>query len=210
MKRLFLTSSASFVAKRIAKDLQLTPKNNKLAFIKTASEAEKGDLQWLKDDRKGLLSAGFDVFDYTISEKTASQIKKDLNKADIIYFSGGNTLYLLQELQKSKCIPVIRNLIIKEEKVYMGTSAGSIIAGPDIYPVHYLENAAKAPDLKGYRGLDLVNFVIFPHWGSDHFKKLYLNHRMKHAYTEKNAIIILTDYQYVQVADDWYKIIDVK
>ncbi len=210
MKRLFLTSSSRFVASHIAKDLKLSSTNNRLAFIKTASEAEEGDLQWLKDDRKGLTDAGFDVFDYTITGKTADQIKADLKSVDIIYFSGGNTFYLLEKVQESKCTPVIREFILKERKIYMGTSAGSVIAGPDIYPTYYLENMVKAPNLKGYKGFGLVNFVVFPHWGSDHFKNLYLNHRIEHAYTEKNAIILLTDYQYARVEEDWYKIIEVK
>lgn len=53
MKKLFLTSSISFVASDIAK--RLKKRNLKLVFIDTAAEVEEGDLQWLKDDRKALV-----------------------------------------------------------------------------------------------------------------------------------------------------------
>ena len=86
----------------------------------------------------------------------------------------------------------------------------SIIAGPDIYPARRLGKVEKAPNLKGYKGLGLVDFVVLPHWGSDDHKKLYLNKRLEHAYKDDNKIILLTDYQYISVEGDMYKIIDVK
>lgn len=49
--KLFLTSSNNFVTKDLIKHLDTDPNKIKLTFIPTASEVEKGDLQWLKDDR---------------------------------------------------------------------------------------------------------------------------------------------------------------
>ncbi|MHB8903587.1 MAG: Type 1 glutamine amidotransferase-like domain-containing protein, partial [Patescibacteria group bacterium] len=70
--------------------------------------------------------------------------------------------------------------------------------------------AKEAPKLKGYRGLGLVDFVVLPHWGSDHFRSRYLNQRLAHNYNLKNKLILLNDYQYIEVKDDWYKIVEVK
>ncbi|HCM81934.1 MAG: Peptidase E [Microgenomates group bacterium GW2011_GWC1_43_11] len=207
MKRLFLTSSSFNVATDVAK--RLGKKGLRLTCIKTASEVEKGDLWWLKRDQDTLANAGFIVTDYTITGKTKTEIQKDLGSTDIIFFSGGNTFYLLQQIQQSGCADIIRGFVEKGMP-YIGSSAGSQIAGPDIWPVYRLDNADQAPKIKGYVGLGLVDFVVFPHWGSDDFKELYLNQRLEHAYTDKHKIILLTDNQYIVIEDDMYKIVEVE
>lgn len=209
MQRLFLTSSASVVIQDIAKIIGKKSHGMRLAFIKTAAEVEEGDKRWLRDDRAALVRVGFEVFDYTVTGKTRNQVKKDLARAQAIFLSGGNTFYLLQQLQRCNGIPIIRERV-KDGVFYMGSSAGSIIAGPDIEPVRMADNAVKAPKLKGTKGLGLVDFVVFPHWGSDNFRKIYLDHRLAHAYTTKHKIILLTDNQYVRVEGNMYTIEEVK
>lgn len=206
MKKLILTSSSFDVAPSVAK--QIGRGGLKLLFITTASEVEEGDLWWLRKDRDGLTRAGFEVTDYTITGKTKAEINKAIRNTDVIFFSGGNTFYLLQQIQQSGCAGIIRELVEKG-KPYVGSSAGSVVAGPDIWSAYHIDNAKKAPKIKGYEGLKLVDFVVFPHWGNDLFKDLYLNKRLEHAFTKKHKIILLTDNQYIVVEDDMYKIIDV-
>jgi len=207
IKRIFLTSSVSRVAGDIAKKIG-GAKNKKILYIYTAGDKQR-DEKWQKDDRKALVKAGFEVIDYTIVGKTKDTIQKDLKKVDIVYFGGGNVFYLLEQIQQTKCASVIRDFV-NSGKIYIGTSAGSIVAGPDIYPVYILDKVKKAPKLKGYKGLGLVDFVIFPHWGSDHFRERYLNQRLENNYNLKNKLVLLNDYQYIQIEDDWLKIIEVK
>ncbi|OGV96100.1 hypothetical protein A2W24_01000 [Microgenomates group bacterium RBG_16_45_19] len=209
MEQLFLTSSVSEVAQDIAK--RITTRNKKLVFIDTAAEVEKGDKEWLRNDRKSLVEIGFLVTDYTITNKAKDEFVKDLNFFDAIYLSGGNTFYLLQQAQLSGFTEVIRELVIDKGKIYIGSSAGTIIAGPDIYPTYRLDNAELAPKLNGYKGFSLVNFCIFPHWGSEHFRGLYLNKRLEHAYYDKQVpLVALTDSQYVWMKDKLMEIIDVR
>ena len=120
---------------------------------------------------------------------------------------GGNTFYLLQQIQQSDSADVIHNYV-KEGKVYIGSSAGSVIAGPDIYPLRFLDEPKEAPDLKGYTGLKLVDFVVVPHWGSEHFREKYMGEQIKNLYDDKNKIILLNDNQYIEVKDDWYRIVE--
>ena len=195
MKQLFLTSGVHAVAHDISKKVDLS-KGNKLVFIDTAAEGEKGDKQWLKNDRKALVDAGFEVADYSITGKSKDELETYLPKFDYIYLSGGNTSYLLQQSQKSGFIPVIKDLVLKKGKTYIGTSAGSIIA-EDI----------KLDDPKGY---GFVNFTILPHWGSEDFKKMYLGKRLETVYKEDQVpLLLLTDNQYVHVQNDQVKIVDV-
>ena len=202
---LFLTSSVHAVAHDIAKKVDLS-RVNKLVFIVTAAELKEGDMTWLYNDRQALVDAGFDVTDYTITGKTREQIEKDLNGYHFIYLSGGDTAYLLQQSQRSGFVSLIRELVQNKGKVYIGTSAGSIIAGPrlpDYFPKEGLE-------LQNENGYGLVNFTLLPHWGSEKFKDRYLGGRLNITYKEDQVpLLLLTDNQYVHVQDDQFKIIDV-
>lgn len=205
-KELFLTSSVHAVAHDIASKLNLS-ENNKLVFIDTPAEPDKGEKEWLKNDRQALVDAGFIVTDYTITNKTREQVKTDLDKFDYIYLSGGNTGYLLQQSQKSGFVSLIREFVETKGKIYIGTSAGSIMAGPEL-PDYYPGEDAELEDRECY---NLVNFTIMPHWGSGHFKDKYLKERLEAAYREdQGSFVILTDNQYVHIIDEQMEIIDVK
>lgn len=211
VKQLFLTSSADLVVHDIVKQLDLSL-GKKLAFIDTAAEVEPGGklAPWLNEDRKSLVRAGFEVFDYTLTNKTSKQIEQDLSSADILFMSGGNTFYLLEKAQQSGFNQLVTKLVDQLGKIYIGSSAGSIIAGPDIYPSYRIDNIDKAPLLKGYQGFNLVNFCVMPHWGSQDFKELYLNSRLAHAYKDDQVpLLLLTDHQYVRIQDDLMKIVTV-
>lgn len=206
-QELFLTSSIHAVAHDIAKRVNLS-KANKLVFIDTAAETkDDDDKEWLRNDRQALVDAGFVVSDYTITGKTRGQLEIDLNDFDYIYMSGGDTAYLLEQSQKSGFISLIKELIREKGKIYIGTSAGSIIAGPRL-PDYFSDEDG---DLENRNGYGFVNFTLVPHWGSEHFKERYLGERLKIAYKEDQVpLLILTDNQYVHVQDDQTQIIDVK
>lgn len=205
MKQLFLTSSVHAVAHDLAKRVDLS-KGNKLVFITTAADIEEGDKTWLKNDRQALVKAGFSVTDYTIVGKTKEELRSDLKNYDYIYLSGGNTYYLLQQSVKTEFISIIKDLILKEEKTYIGTSAGSIIAGPKCQD--YLLSEEESLDGESKDAYGFVNFTVLPHWGSDDFKDLYLNDRLKMAYRINQVpFIILTDNQYIHVVDNHFEII---
>ncbi len=207
MKRLYLASSINKTAGHIAKDIG--KKKLKLAFITTASEVEKGDKTWLKNDRKGFEEAGLDVFDYTLTGKTRKNLEQDLEKADVVHVCGGNTFYLLQKIMESGFDKWIREALSKG-KIYIGSSAGSQVAGPDIEILRKPETKPYEKKLKTFEAIGLIDFIIFPHWGSVIFKDLYLGHRLKFSYKPKNKIILLNDWQYVKVEGDKYRIIDIR
>jgi len=207
IQRIFLASSVNFVAKDIAKKIG-GAKNKRLLYIYTACELNLGE-SWQKDDRNALVKAGFKLIDYTIPGKTTAAIKKSIQAVDGIYFTGGNAFYLMQQIQLTKSASIFRDAV-KIGKIYISTSAGSVVAGPDIYPVHSLDRMQAAPKLKSYKGLGLVDFVVLPHWGSGHFKNNYRLERLADNYNTKNKLILLNNYQYVQIEDGWYRIVEIK
>ncbi len=206
---IFLTSVAKYVMQDIAREIGSVD-GKRLLFINTASEVGEGEKLWLDEDKQSLVDAGFDVVDYTIASKSAEDIEKVLKGVDVLYISGGNVFYLLQEIQKSGFAKIVRSFV-DGGGVYIATSAGSVVAGPDIYPAYNLDEPEVATEIDGYKALGLVDFVVLPHWGSEKFRELFLNQRLDVAYTEENKIILLTDNQYVRVQEDgMYKIEDVQ
>lgn len=208
MKKLYLASSVNTVANSLVSEID-PKKHPKLIFINTASEPEEGDKSWLEKDRQTLVDGGFEVTDYTITDKTGEQIKETISPMDVIFVSGGNTFYLLEKAQQSNFIPLLKELVEHQDKIYIGSSAGSIFAGPDIEPVKDLDRISKAPNLMDFKGASLVDFVILPHWGSEGFRSKYRQNRPLANYNTKNILILLTDNQYIRVENDTYKVIDV-
>ena len=70
--------------------------------------------------------------------------------------SGGNTIHLLQQLRKTDSFNFIKDQV-NAGKTYIGTSAGSIIAGPKL-PI-YLE-AAEAITLDNYDAFGFINIIL--------------------------------------------------
>ena len=206
MKQIYLTSSVEFVAASIGERIGVTGK--RLAFVSTAAEVVEGDLTWLKRGRNALVDTGFEVEDYTLTGKMSEEIEGDLLDFDVIFLSGGNNFYLMEKIQESGCAPALRELV-EGGKVYIGESAGSTVASRNIYATYIEDDMKAAPNLQGFEGLGLVDFLVFPHWGSEYFRDRYIGRRMDHAYTSNDKIILLTDHQYVMVRGEMMRIIDV-
>ena len=89
-----------------------------------------------------------------------------ISQCDIIYVSGGNTFYLLNELRKSRVWQAIKNAV-KAGKIYIGESAGAIVAAQDTrYATLMDENS---PNMSDFTGLNLVDFFTVPHFGCEPF-----------------------------------------
>lgn len=203
MVKLYLASSIADSGRHIAKKI----KPKKAAFIFTAGELEK-DKRWIDEDRNGFNKAGIKTFDYTLTGKTGKDLERDLGGCDLIHVNGGNTFYLLLQAKKSGFDKFIKRQVNKGV-IYTGSSAGSMIAAPDIAITKRLENRTYAKFLPDTRGFNLVDFVIFPHWGSPLFKDIFFSQRLRQSYKKGYKIILLNDNQYVEVTDGNYKIIDI-
>jgi len=128
MKKLFLTSSFSSVAK-LFEDFTGEPvKGKKLAFIPTASLVEKVRF-YVDDDRKAFEKLGLIIEELEVSTATTEEVAQALERNDYIFISGGNTFYLMQELKKKGADKLLIEQI-NNGKLYIGTSAGSVIASP--------------------------------------------------------------------------------
>ncbi len=208
MKRLFLASEFFVVADHIFENF-IKEKRLKVLFITTSSELHKEECSWVVKDRAAFVRGGFEVKDFTITGKSKDEITEAFASVDIIHSVGGNTFYYLKQIQLTDSADLYRDAVTNKNKIYIGSSAGSIVMCPDVSVKNYPENRKKDETLTDTKALNLVNFIIMPHWTREDFKTEYLGKQMDYAYTKNEPKIIpLTDNQYVRVVDDMYQIID--
>ncbi|WP_297971359.1 Type 1 glutamine amidotransferase-like domain-containing protein, partial [uncultured Capnocytophaga sp.] len=131
-------------------------------FIPTASLVEKVRF-YVDDDRKAFEKLGLIIEELEVSTATTEEIATALERNDYIFISGGNTFYLMQELKKKGADKLLIEQI-NNGKLYIGTSAGSIIASPTIEFVSDMDETKKSPELTDYSGLHLVDFYFLPHY----------------------------------------------
>ena len=157
-KTILLTSTGMQMKNEIVKLLQKPAYDITVAFIITAAKPQQ-NLDYVKKDYDIMREMGFNVAEVDIEGKTESQVRELIKLKDIIYVEGGNTYYLLQAMRKCNFEKIMRKLL-KEGKVYLGVSAGSVVAGKTIKTSSW--NAEKERfGVKNLKGLNLVNFDIF-------------------------------------------------
>lgn len=202
---IFLTSDAATVIHDVTKHFDFE-NNKKVLFVETSGETHQGKRRWIDDAIEKMQQLGFELEIYTITDKTESEIKSAISRVDIIYVAGGNSAYLLNKSQENNFAEIVKEFI-DDGGIYIGQSAGSIVAGPNIYALYKSENNQWFKKLKSFDGYGLVDFIVVPHFGREDEKDYFLNHRFNNIYGEKHKIILLTDKQYVTVQEDgMYKI----
>ena len=94
---------------------------------------------------------------------------------DVVFVCGGNTFDYLDRVRKTGLDKFIVDFTKKENSVYVGVSAGSILAGPDIAIAG--DEDSNDIGLTDLRGLCLTDFIVYPHYRKelktqlDEFKK---------------------------------------
>jgi len=195
-KTLLLTSGGMPQMKdEILKLLQKPAYDVTVAFITTASKPQENqdylniDLQIMREELR------FNVEEVDIDGKKEKEVMKLLELKDIIFVEGGNTFYLLKAMRACNFEKVIRKLL-KLGKVYIGVSAGTIVAGKTIKTAGWFgdENLVKLRDLKG---LNLVPFDIFPHYQPEYAE--IIKQKMKSPRKRRKKLRIITDDQGILV-----------
>lgn len=207
MIQLFLTSASDYVMDDIVKKLPKPPSDYNVAFINTASEVEEGDHWWVRAEKEGLEKVGFYVYEFSITGMSKADIEVKIADKQVIYVCGGNTFYLLDQVIKTGCDEIIKRKV-SEGVIYIGSSAGSMIAGVRIDLMSKIDDKSKAPGLTS-TGLGIIDIAILPHWGSSEFHDGYLSD-IESMYTEGVKILPLTNYQYLWVNGEAMKIVQVE
>ena len=168
-KKLFLSSSFKDVA-ILLPEFEENLMGKRVTFIPTASIVEK-IVFYVKSGKKALEKLGLIVDELELSTATAKEREEKITSNDIIYVTGGNTFFLMQEMKRTGADKLITNEV-NSGKLYIGESAGAIITAPTIEYVKSMDSTKKAPNLIDFKGLSLVDFYTIPHYMNQPFKKI--------------------------------------
>lgn len=168
--RLLLTSSGldnKEIQKRFLRLLNVPTKEAKILFI-FGARTDK-ELFYVRESKEELIDLGIkekNIIDTNINNK----ISFPEDKFEVIYFCGGNTFYLLDRIKKLDFYNKIKSLI-NRGIVYIGVSAGSIIAGEDIEIAGWgSEGDKNEVGLKDLSGFGFTDIAVFPHY-TDNLKE---------------------------------------
>lgn len=134
----------------------------RFACISTAAAVYE-DCPWVTSEQGGLRNLGAKIVDVELSTLSKPEALRLLEDSEGIFVHGGNTFFLLQEMQRVGFKEFVR-AYTASNRPYVGSSAGAIVAGPRIDVIASTDEPGKADSVDAACGLDLVNFVPFVHF----------------------------------------------
>jgi dipeptidase E len=206
-----LLTSAGITNKSIASTLfdlvGKKPEDTTLVFIPTASNVEIGDKEWLIDNLIQLKELGLKEITITDISAVSEDIwRPQLEKADILFFEGGNTYHLMRCIEKSGLKEILPELL--KTKVWVGASAGSMVTNKDLQlktsQIIYGEDLAETENMPG---LNYVDFYFLPHLNSDYFTKLRKENIEKAIEGIREKVYCMDDEGAIKVVDRKIEII---
>lgn len=162
MQKLFLASLFKDVSEIFVDFANENLIGKTVTFIPTAALPDKLNFH-IEYSKKLLSEMGLIVDELEISMATHLDIVNKLENNDYIYVSGGNSFFLLQEMNRSGAGNLIKTQI-NAGKLFIGESAGAILLAPDIEYSRDTDNPLVAPQLKTYEALNIIDFYPVPHY----------------------------------------------
>lgn len=196
--KLFLCSHFSSVGSLIKEEIE----NKKVAFIPTASLHE-GYTGYVGSARKLFKKLGASVTEIDISTEAYSTIQAVFEDADVIYFTGGNSFFLMDQLRKTETDELLKKELANG-KLMIGESAGTIICAPTIQYIEQMDEKPEDYSQEDNEGLDLIDFYVLPHYLTAPFKKI--TERIMAEFSDLN-ICAINNHQAIIVNDEGSKVI---
>lgn len=171
----FLLTSAGIVNSSIEQallELVGKPVNEiTVVFVPTAANLIADDKSWLVKNYNDFLKLGLKSFDIVdIAAVPKENWQKRFEVADIICFGGGDEQYLARVMRESGVVEALPELL--KTRVYMGISAGSMVAGK-LLPEDLIRTLLPEEIFEGNeKGFGLLDLSILPHFNSDYFAHL--------------------------------------
>lgn len=138
--------------------------------------------------------------DIVIANMHNSMNVSELGNFNVIYVCGGNTFAILNKLRETGLFDFISSQV-NQGAIYLGVSAGSIIACPTIDIAGWGSEADKNDiGLKDLKGFNFINISIFPH-----FKESLRNEIEEYKKKVQHSVYELTDDEAVFISRDQIK-----
>ena len=179
------------------------PETLRMVFIPTAGNPDK-DVWWIDKDRDVLTRMGFRYTELDLASTPTERLTESLNDVDLIYIAGGYTYYLLEQIRNTGFDTVLAKFM-ERGGLYVGASAGALIAGPDIEPCSSLDDPKYGPSLTSTKGIGLIDIVPMPHY--DMSERSSAIEAIIAKYKDAYKVVPITDDEaIVYDGTDWHKV----
>jgi dipeptidase E len=146
----------------------------------------------LKDQMVVLESLGFipEQIDLRNYFSKAEELKKHLSGFGLVWVYGGNAFVLKRACEQSGFDKIIKDMLLKDEIVYAGFSAGIVILSKSLKGLEIVDDPNIVPE--GYKkdfswdGVGVLDYHIAVHYKSDHPESANIDKEVE--YCEKNNI----------------------
>ena len=201
--KLLLTSKGvtnHTIAQALADLVGKSPYDTKIGLIPTARNAESMRRGGYVGQFLDLWKHGYDLID--VIDPSADDIdwQNRLKDVDVIYVAGGNTFHLLNQARKTGFDRWLHIHI--KDKVYVGNSAGTILATPTIEVANMPPRDNNFMNLTDLTGLNWVNFEVEPHCDKDRFAVVE-----KYATKKSYPVYAIDDLSAIKVDDKKVEVI---
>lgn len=140
-----------------------------VVFIPTASVHE-GYKGYVGSARKLWKKMNANIIEVDIAASPMDEVRMAFEKADIIYFTGGNSFFLIDQLRKTGTDALLKKHL-SAGKLYVGESGGAIVCAPELSYIKQMDEVPKGFSQKDYLGLHLIDFYVLPHYLCFPFQK---------------------------------------
>ncbi|WP_026196350.1 Type 1 glutamine amidotransferase-like domain-containing protein [Corynebacterium lubricantis] len=173
--------------------------SGKIAYIDDATRSF-ADQPWVEVERRQLREMGLELINLPMATTDPKDAARILDEVDGVYVAGGETYDLLWALRSTGNFEVLKEKV-EAGLPYIGTSAGSVLAAPDIDYVRLLDNADIAPELTDYTGLHLTEYAVVPHVGDNPPFTLDKFAEIVRTYGADYKLVLLRDGEVLRIED---------
>jgi dipeptidase E len=158
----------------------------KILYIPTAYNGFLKYGTWKESSSYKKLSETQATITIGLLEETTEEELNDLIKStEVIWFGGGMVGYLLYWIRRRNLHLNLRKFL-KEGLLYVGSSAGAVIAGNDMSSAEW-DSSDSEKGAGVIPGLSLVDFEVFPHYQDEHYSEIDENFRSGKMYLLKDG-----------------------
>jgi dipeptidase E len=178
------------------------PKDTNVCYIPTAADPSY-DKRYVKKNQDRLRELGFKITEVDIKNENENSLSKKMDSFDIVFVEGGNAFYLLKHVRDSGFDVAIKRFLDRGG-IYVGSSAGSMVAGLNIESAEWKHLYKNIVNLKDLTAMKLVPFVISVHVDDNNIDLI-----RRCASKVSYPVVALTDKQALLVDDDKQRIVGV-
>lgn len=171
-----------------------SPSDVKVGFIPTAANVEPYNKDWVVSQFGQLQRYGFYQIDIVDIAADGVDWRTRLDACDMLWLSGGNTFYLLDQVRKTGFDEWLKENI--DSKVYVGGSASTILMTPTIAVAGLEPGDENVPGITDLTGLGHVNFEVEPHCDAARIESV-----KEYAATTNNSVYAIDDLTAIKVVD---------